>query len=165
MGYAKTTPAEANINLSALDALRSRVHQEIDEGLLPSAQYAIARSGKLVAFECVGASTLDTLYPIFSCTKAITSSLVWMALEAGQIQLEEPVIQYIPEFGTHGKESVTIAHLLTHTAGFPNAPFRPTDYWDRDRRNARARDHRGAEGDHLPRRRRAPSETGSRPDR
>ena len=137
VSYGQITPSEANISLAALEALRARVHQEIDEGLLPAAQFAIARSGKLVAFESIGESTSETLFPIFSCTKAITSSLIWMALEAGEIGLDDPVVQYIPQFGTHNKERVTIAHLLTHTAGFPNAPFRPTDYWDPDRRNAR----------------------------
>jgi CubicO group peptidase (beta-lactamase class C family) len=44
---------------------------------------------------------------------------------------------WIPAFKAGDKALVTVLHLLTHTAGFPNAPFRPTDYFDAERRQAR----------------------------
>jgi CubicO group peptidase (beta-lactamase class C family) len=38
--------------------------------------------------------------------------------ERGQLDLDDPVARYIAEFGQHGKQAVTIQHLLTHTGGF-----------------------------------------------
>ncbi|MBV9291072.1 MAG: beta-lactamase family protein, partial [Frankiales bacterium] len=43
----------------------------------------------------------------------------------------------VPEFAGNGKQDVTVAHLLTHTAGFPRAPMRPEEGADRDARVTR----------------------------
>ena len=126
-----------NVPQDALIALRQRAEREIIEGLLPAAQFAVAQSGRLIAFESLGDCADDTLFPIFSCTKAITSSLAWIALAEGEFQLSDRVSKYIPEFGSNGKDGVTMLHLLAHTAGFPNAPYRPRDYWDPAKRAKR----------------------------
>ncbi|MEC8821176.1 MAG: hypothetical protein VYA08_09805, partial [Pseudomonadota bacterium] len=68
-------PEEVGIKPDTIAILKDRVQQEIDSGLLPSAQFAIARQGKLVAFETLGAGTSDSLYCVFSSTKAITSAM------------------------------------------------------------------------------------------
>ena len=121
----------------ALETLRTRVRQEIETGLLPSSQFALAYRGQLIAFETFGAASNQALYPIFSATKAITSALSWLSMQAGALDLEAPVANWIPAFKEGDKSLVTVQHLLTHTAGFPNAPFRPTDYFDVERRQAR----------------------------
>ena len=109
----------------------------MDEGLLPSAQIAVAKEGRLVLFETFGNATNDSLYCVFSSTKAVTSAAAWLLIEAGELAVDEAVADIVPEFATNGKEVVTVEHLFLHTAGFPNAPFRPTDWFDRDRRLAR----------------------------
>ena len=38
------------------------------------------------------------------------------------LHVDDPVSEYIPEFGKHGKERITIEHVLTHRAGIPNMP-------------------------------------------
>src|SRR5207302_1618095 len=38
----------------------------------------------------------------------------------GQLALDQPVSEALPEFAEGGKESVTIRHLLTHTSGLPD---------------------------------------------
>ena len=38
------------------------------------------------------------------------------------IHLDDPVCEYIPEFGVHKKQWITIRHVLTHRAGIPNLP-------------------------------------------
>lgn len=43
----------------------------------------------------------------------------WQLMEEGKLTLEQNVVDFIPEFGTHGKEVVTIRQLVTFTAGFP----------------------------------------------
>ena len=126
----------------AFGILRARVRQEVEAALLPSAQFALAYRGQLIAFETFGAASNQSLYPIFSATKAITSALSWLSLQTGALTLEAPVSNWIPAFKEGDKSLVTVLHLLTHTAGFPNAPFRPTDYFDVERRQARFRQWR-----------------------
>ena len=73
-------PADAGMSQEKIDELLLRVKKEVDEGLLPSAQIAIARNGKVVAFETFGAATNDSLYCVFSSTKAITSDAAWLLI-------------------------------------------------------------------------------------
>ena len=59
----------------------------------------------------------DTLMVWFSATKAVTSVAAAQQWERGKFDLDAPVAQYIPEFGTKGKDRITIRQLFTHTAG------------------------------------------------
>ena len=62
----------------------------------------------------------DALFLIASPTKPIVATALLMLVEAGQIQLVDPVVRYVPEFGKHGKRAITLAHCLTHTSGLPD---------------------------------------------
>ena len=44
------------------------------------------------------------------------------------------MVDVVPEFGSNGKDTVTVEQLLTHTCGFPAAPFAPEEWDDRERR-------------------------------
>ena len=134
--YAES-PESVGLDASKLTEVMQRVRREVDEGLLPSAQIAVAKEGRLVLFETVGDATNDSLYCVFSATKAVTSAAAWLLIEAGELSVDEMVADIVPEFATNGKGVVTVEQLFLHTAGFPNAPFRPTDWLDRDRRLAR----------------------------
>jgi CubicO group peptidase (beta-lactamase class C family) len=48
--------------------------------------------------------------------------LVHLLAERNLISLDDAVCDYIPEFGVHGKQWITIRHVLTHRAGIPNLP-------------------------------------------
>jgi len=122
--------AEVGIDKDLVDALLSRARQEVDTGLLPSAQVSLARHGKIVAFETFGDAPADPLYCIFSATKGITSAAAWLLIQEGKLDIGARVIEYVPEFGDNGKELITVEQLFTHTAGFPHAPFRPTIWND-----------------------------------
>lgn len=139
-------PESIGIDPSKLALLLERAEREVSEGLLPSAQIAIARNGKLAAMRTFGtatfegterAATNDTLYAVFSSTKAITSAAAWLLIQEGKLAVDEVVADIVPEFGENGKESIRVEQLFTHTAGFPRAPFRPEEFLDRDRRLAR----------------------------
>jgi CubicO group peptidase (beta-lactamase class C family) len=62
----------------------------------------------------------DALFLIASPTKPIVALAVLMLVEQGQLQLADPISAFVPEFGTLGKRSITIAHVLTHTSGLPD---------------------------------------------
>ncbi len=127
----------AGLNRERLEILRVRARHEIEEGLLPSAQFAVARNGRVVWAETFGNADNQTLYPIFSCTKAIMSAAAWLVIQDGQLDVDERVGDIIPQFDTNGKEEVRVVDLFLHTAGFPMAPFRPLDWDDVALRNGR----------------------------
>lgn len=59
----------------------------------------------------------DTLQLVFSTTKGITAIALAMCVERGLLSYEEPVVKYWPEFAEHGKETATVAQLLSHQCG------------------------------------------------
>jgi CubicO group peptidase (beta-lactamase class C family) len=59
----------------------------------------------------------DTIFDVASMTKLFTSIAALQQVEAGRVRLDAPVAAYLPEFGTHGKQSITVRQLLTHTSG------------------------------------------------
>jgi CubicO group peptidase (beta-lactamase class C family) len=76
--------------------------------LLPQDQWVPART--------------DTIYDLASLSKLFTSIVAVQQIDAGKIDLDAPVAQYLPEFATNGKDAITIEQLLTHTSGLPADP-------------------------------------------
>jgi CubicO group peptidase (beta-lactamase class C family) len=134
-------PEDIGIDSERLEAVFARTKRDVDEGVLPSAQVAIARQGKLAGVRTFGSAvqgteekvaTDNTLYTIFSSTKAIVAVAVWLLFEDRRLKLEERVADIVPEFGTNGKDVVTVEQVLLHTGGFPQAPFKPECWGDHD---------------------------------
>jgi CubicO group peptidase (beta-lactamase class C family) len=115
-----------------LDAARA----DVDSGWLPSCQLAVARGGEVLVFETFGDATPDTRYCIFSCTKAIVASAMWLLIGDGVLDVRRPVAELIPEFAANGKGAVTVEQVMLHTAGFPNAPMPGLDGGDPATRRA-----------------------------
>jgi uncharacterized protein YbbC (DUF1343 family)/CubicO group peptidase (beta-lactamase class C family) len=71
--------------------------------------------------------TEDTIFDAASLTKVLAGTpAILLLVERGQVRLDDPVVRYIPEFGSHGKESITIRQLLTHTSGLrPDIGLKP----------------------------------------
>lgn len=62
----------------------------------------------------------DALFLIASPTKPIVAMAAMMLVEEGKLQLADPIASFVPDFGTHGKRAITLAHVLTHTSGLPD---------------------------------------------
>ena len=120
-----------------IETLVTRVGREISEELLPAAQIAIGYDNQIVFSKNFGDTKPDSLFCIFSATKAITSAASWLLMQDEIISEDDLVTDYIPEFGKNGKSKITLSHLLTHTAGFPHAPFRPVEWRSKEARLAR----------------------------
>jgi CubicO group peptidase (beta-lactamase class C family) len=60
-----------------------------------------------------------TLQLVFSTTKGVAAVCVAMLVDRGRIRLDAPVAEYWPEFGTAGKEAVTVSQMMSHQAGVP----------------------------------------------
>lgn len=111
------------LDSAAVTALTDRIRREVDEGLLPSAQVALAVDGELALFEAFGDATVDTRYVVFSATKAFVAGAMWALIGDGLIDPAARVVDHIPEFGTNGKDVITIEQVMLHTSGFPQAPM------------------------------------------
>lgn len=122
---------------SKVDELLARARREVDAGLLPSCQVALAHGGELVAFEAFGDATVDTTYCVFSATKAFVAGVVWQLIGEGAVDIDAKVADVIPEFGTNGKDVVTIEQVMLHTSGFPHAPLSAAVWGRREDRVAR----------------------------
>jgi CubicO group peptidase (beta-lactamase class C family) len=143
--YAARRPEEIGVDSEKLEAVFARARRDVEDGTLRSAQVAVARHGRLAGVRTFGTvrheggqdevpATNDTLYTIFSCTKAIVGAATWALCEEGLLRIEERVAEIIPEFGTNGKEGITVEQVMLHIAGFPYAPFTPFDWDDREKR-------------------------------
>jgi len=121
---------------SAIEALKARSRRDVDEGLLPSCQIALAHDGELLVDETYGAPS-SSRYVTFSVTKAFSAALAWLLIGDGLLRDDMPVADVVPEFAANDKAGVTVEHLLCHTAGFPRAPMRPEEGADREQRVAR----------------------------
>jgi CubicO group peptidase (beta-lactamase class C family) len=126
-----------------LEALFERAEREVREGLLPSVQIAVAREGKIAGMRSFGtvthegrpaAATNETLYAVFSSTKAITSAAAWLLIQEGVLSIGERVADIVPGFGENGKERITVEQVLTHTSGFPHAPLGPPEWYAPEQR-------------------------------
>lgn len=137
----KNDPEKHGIDSERLDRLFTRVQGDITRRLYPGAAVAIARGGTIVASGVFGSARLagpksnpqpatpQTLWLLYSQTKPLVSCAIWMLVERGLLSFHEPVASYLPKFVRHGKDKVTLFHLLTHQAGFPNANITGTDAW------------------------------------
>src|SRR5229473_3825651 len=139
-------PEEIGLNPDKVQALFDRAEREIKEGLLPACQLAISRNGKIGLMRTLGRAiqggvekpaTDETFFDIMSCTKAITSAAAWILMQEGKLHPEDLVVKFVPEFGTNGKDAVTVEHLLTHTSAIPTAPGAQKEWGDKQRRLAR----------------------------
>ena len=121
--------------------------QAISDSIFPGAQVAVVHDGKLIASRGFGHQTYDpaspavtpqTIYDLASVTKVAATTVVAMQLyEKKKIRLDIPVKSYLPKFSGGLKDSVTIRHLLTHSAGI----HWWADLWNKAKTRAEALDY------------------------
>ena len=77
----------------------------------------------------------DTIVNVWSTTKTMAAICMLVLADRGEIGLDEPIATYWPEFAAQGKEGVTLAQVLGHTAGVPgwDPPITPEVLYDWDR--------------------------------
>jgi len=122
--------AKLGANSKALDDLTSLFERLIEEEWHPGAQLAVFRNGELV-IELAGGRdapsghtiTTDSLFQIRSTTKALTAMVMLRLHDQGLFSYEDPVSRHWPEFGQNGKQEITIAQVMSHSAGIPDGPL------------------------------------------
>ncbi|MEL6182064.1 MAG: serine hydrolase domain-containing protein, partial [Myxococcota bacterium] len=138
---AEVAPREAGLSEDSVHAIWESVLDYYHTGLQTAIGFCLRRRGRIVLERTVGyargnapndppdapkeRATPDTIFCAFSASKAITAMLIHMLDDRGLLHLDDPVVTYLPEFGRHGKESITIRHILIHKTGLIGLPAEP----------------------------------------
>lgn len=125
--FPRSTPADLGLRADRL----ARIDRVVEEGLrrenMPGCVVLVGYRGQIVFEQAYGhrqvephevAMTTDTVFDLASITKPVaTASSIFLLVQDGQLQLEDRVSQYLPEFVSHGKAAITVSQLLTHQSG------------------------------------------------
>ncbi len=140
MSKSKSTPDTAlvfdhgKIASDAQKQVQTAIDQLVDAGAERGLQVAVYRGPDLVVDAVAGIAdpqsgrpvTPDTPFYNFSVVKAAAATIVHVLVERGLFGYDTRIVELWPEFGAHGKQSVTMRHVLNHTAGVPGIPLSTT---------------------------------------
>ena len=131
----------AGISAQRLARIDKMCEEEVAKGNLPGIVSLVARNGKIVHWKAYGVANeagdkmaRDSIFRIASQSKAITSTAVTMLWEEGKFKLDDPILEYLPEFnkpqvltnfrysatnrtGVSVKDEIPIRHIFSHTSG------------------------------------------------
>ena len=110
--------------------VRAAIRAAIDAGHEEAVHVAAYHNGKLCIDVWDGLAApkkgipaaADTLYNVYSVTKAVAATALHIQVEKGLVDYDAPIADYWPEFAQNGKETATVRHALTHRAGVPLMP-------------------------------------------
>src|SRR6185503_16243756 len=119
-------PRDVGIDADRLERVFTTIGEQVARGEYYGGSFLVARRGRVVAARGVGmsepsrkrAARPDDVYCIFSTSKPLTATVLLRQVDAGRVRLTDRVADHIPEFAVAGKANVTVAQVLTHTAGF-----------------------------------------------
>src|SRR5215204_7139922 len=125
---AQAAPPQPSTNFGAID---SDVGERLDDLRMPGAAVGIVKDGETVHIQTFGdadddgtAVAANTPFKIGSMSKSFTALAVMQLVEAGKIQLDAPIQQYLPEFRVADLEAskrITVRHLLNQVSGIPTS--------------------------------------------
>jgi CubicO group peptidase (beta-lactamase class C family) len=110
-----------------LDHFCEVVERDVRSGLYYGGAFRIARGGETALDVAIGHGDADgtvpvrtdSVFSVFSVTKAFINVLVLRAVERGQFGLTTKMVDLVPEFAGPPRDRATILHFLTHTTGMP----------------------------------------------
>lgn len=126
IGKTDCKPIETGYDESRIDKLNQRLQNMIDRRLVHGAAYCISHKGKIIAHGALGHDNAlgeetpmqpDTVFSIASITKVFTATAIMQLVEDGVFNLNDPVSDWLPQFGKKPFSDIKIIHLLTHTSG------------------------------------------------
>ena len=126
-----------------LEALYALIESHVKEKRYPGCQIALAHNGQLVLDKSFGMARIgqghaadtvavparsDSLWLLYSNTKVIVATALWKLHEQGRLRFTDKVTDYLPEFGRHSKDAITLFQVITHQGGFPDRDV-PSSLW------------------------------------
>jgi CubicO group peptidase (beta-lactamase class C family) len=135
---AEVDPRSVGVKPDAVASIWRAVERLYRSGIHPAIQLCVRRHGEVLIDRAIGHAagngpddprhgrkvsvTPDTPFDIYSASKAVTAMVIHLLDQRRLLHLSDPVCEYIPGFASHGKDTITIQHVLTHRAGLPNLP-------------------------------------------
>src|SRR5882724_4956281 len=114
------------MDFSAVDKVLSA---GVEQGVFPGAVVLVGQRRKVLYRRAVGWRGLEpertplsaeTIYDIASLTKPLATTVALMLLVKEQkLRLDDRVAHFLPDFGDHGKQEITLRQLLSHSSGLP----------------------------------------------
>lgn len=122
--------ADVGMSAARLATIDRVVRRGISAGGFPGAAVVVGRRGAAVVQRGYGrlgwtktsaeVKANATMYDLASLTKVVgTTTAIMVLWDRGLIQLDAPVVRYLPGFVGDGKDRVTVEQLLTHHSGLP----------------------------------------------
>ncbi|WP_245646581.1 serine hydrolase domain-containing protein [Sphingomonas soli] len=113
---------------SRFPAAFAEVDKWVAQGAFPGAVLLVGRHGavlterafgRMEAAEGAPPMPVDAIFDLASLTKVVgTTTAAAILYDRGRLDLDAPVVRYLPEFGgTEGHDAITVRHLLTHSSG------------------------------------------------
>ena len=127
-GCAWLGPRPAPLDAARFAPIDHAIGSVIAERRMPGAVFHLERAGMAYqkaygsySYEDGAAAvTQATVFDAASLTKIVaTAPSVMLLAEEGRIALDAPLVRYLPECAGHGRDPITVRHLLTHTSGLP----------------------------------------------
>jgi CubicO group peptidase (beta-lactamase class C family) len=123
------TPFSLNV-AEGFGPVADAFRQNFTEGLEIGAGFCAIREGQVLVDLTGGHAdrartqvfTATTLTPVYSTTKPVAAMVIAMLVDRGVLAYDAPVASVWPEFGAHGKATVTLVQALSHQAGVPGFP-------------------------------------------
>jgi CubicO group peptidase (beta-lactamase class C family) len=123
------------------ESVRTAFAANFDAGNELGASACVTRHGETVVDIWAGDRDLegnpwerDTIVNVWSTTKTMAATTLLMLADRGELDLDAPIADVWPEFAVQGKETITMAQVMGHTAGLPG--FDPAiaaeDLYDHD---------------------------------
>ena len=110
-----------------LDGVFGRLRDDVAKGVVPTAALAVGDADGGIRSEAFGGRrrqvTIDDYFFLASVTKPIFATAFMLLVEDGQVGLDDPIANWLPEFDEGDKRKVTARQLLTHTSGVPEYPL------------------------------------------
>jgi len=122
-------PELAGFDSERLKLLDKIVKKAIADSAFPAAELLVAKDGLIVYNKAFGTYDYSpysrqvdngTMFDLASLTKVVgTTNAVMKLYDEKRLDLDDPVVKYLPKFGENGKEKITIRNLLLHDSGLP----------------------------------------------
>jgi len=121
-------------NLGGEKNLDEVIEKYITTYRIPGLEVAVAKGDEIIYSKGFGTTpegtevTADTPMYIGSVSKSFTALAILQLVENGKINLDSPVIDYLPWFKVKGFDSyqqITVRHLLNHTSGLSEGTYFP----------------------------------------
>jgi CubicO group peptidase (beta-lactamase class C family) len=131
-------PEAGGLSAKAVDTIWQSIVHYYETGLQPGMSICIRRHGQVILERSIGHSrgneagapvdsdkriaSPDDLFNLFSGSKCVTAMLAMHLVERDSLHLDAPVADVLRGCERHGKERITLRHLLTHRAGISTVP-------------------------------------------